>query len=105
MVDAVQDEGARGEVGDVESRCDRPAVGCFRQCGEGQAAFSVCLGTAPDSAACFYNRALAYAASGHSEEARRDVERALQLDPAHEQAKWLLQAASLNTENTEKMNR
>jgi serine/threonine protein kinase len=44
-------------------------------------AFSVCIGAAPDAAGCYYNRALAFAALGQSEEARRDEEHARRLDP------------------------
>jgi tetratricopeptide (TPR) repeat protein len=50
---------------------------------EAVAAFSVCVGTSPDLAGCFYNRGLAYAALGRDEQALRDYDRALQLDPAH----------------------
>jgi tetratricopeptide (TPR) repeat protein len=50
------------------------------------AAFSVCIGTAPDAAACYYNRALAYAGLGYREPARRDCDRALRLDPGNAQA-------------------
>jgi tetratricopeptide (TPR) repeat protein len=45
------------------------------------AAFSVCIGTAPDMAPCFYNRALAYAALGRHELASRDFDRARQINP------------------------
>jgi eukaryotic-like serine/threonine-protein kinase len=45
-------------------------------------AYSVCIGAAPEPAACFSNRALAYAALGRSEQARRDYDQALRLDPA-----------------------
>jgi tetratricopeptide (TPR) repeat protein len=44
-------------------------------------AFRVCVALVPDRAECFYNRALAHAALGHTAEASRDYERALQLDP------------------------
>ena len=53
---------------------------------EAVADFSVCIGTAPGLAGCFYNRALAYAASGRSQQAMRDYDRALQIDPAHASA-------------------
>jgi eukaryotic-like serine/threonine-protein kinase len=49
-------------------------------------AFSVCIGTAPDSAGCFNNRALARAALHHDDEALHDFDRALQLDPGHADA-------------------
>jgi eukaryotic-like serine/threonine-protein kinase len=44
------------------------------------AAFSVCIGSAPTSAGCFYNRGLAYAALARTELARRDFDRARELD-------------------------
>ncbi|MGB7160625.1 MAG: protein kinase family protein, partial [Tepidisphaeraceae bacterium] len=47
------------------------------------AAFSVCIGTSPDVAGCFYNRALAYSAMGRTEQALADYDRALQIDPTH----------------------
>jgi tetratricopeptide (TPR) repeat protein len=50
---------------------------------EAISAFSVCIGSAPNIAACFYNRALAYSALGHDEKAFRDYDRALQIDPTH----------------------
>lgn len=53
------------------------------------AAFSVCIGTAPNSAGCFYNRGLAYAALGRPDQAMRDYDRALRIDPT-------LAAAALN---------
>jgi len=46
-------------------------------------AFSVCIGTAPNVAGYFYNRALAHAALGHAEQALHDYDRALQIDPRH----------------------
>jgi serine/threonine protein kinase len=45
------------------------------------AAFSVCVGAAPEPAACFANRGLALAALGRTEQARHDYEQALRLDP------------------------
>jgi serine/threonine protein kinase len=45
-------------------------------------AFSVCIGTAPDVAAGYYNRALAYAALGQDQQAARDLDRAAQIDPS-----------------------
>jgi tetratricopeptide (TPR) repeat protein len=47
------------------------------------AAYSVCIGSAPDVAGCFYNRALAFAALGRATSALNDYDRALQLDPTH----------------------
>jgi tetratricopeptide (TPR) repeat protein len=47
------------------------------------AAFSVCIGAAPDVAGCYYNRALAYAAVGRPDEALADYDRALRLDPTY----------------------
>jgi tetratricopeptide (TPR) repeat protein len=44
-------------------------------------AFSVCIGAAPEAAACFYNRALALAALGHTRAAQEDYYQALRLDP------------------------
>jgi serine/threonine protein kinase len=44
-------------------------------------AFSVCIGSAPDPAACFANRALAFAALGRTEQARDDYAQAVRLDP------------------------
>src|SRR5262249_19236364 len=48
---------------------------------EALTAFSVCIGMAPDSASCFYNRALAYTALGCPEQALKDYDYALHLDP------------------------
>jgi tetratricopeptide (TPR) repeat protein len=45
------------------------------------AAFSVCIGLAPREARCYYNRGCAYEGCGQPERARRDYDRALQLDP------------------------
>jgi serine/threonine protein kinase/tetratricopeptide (TPR) repeat protein len=53
---------------------------------EAVSAFSVCIGADPRVAGFFYNRALAEAALGRSEQALRDYDRALQLDPAHADA-------------------
>ncbi len=47
---------------------------------EAETAFSVCVALAPDSAACYYNRALALAAHGDAA-AEKDYDRALALDP------------------------
>ena len=44
-------------------------------------AFTVCTTLAPTTAACFYNRGLAFAALQRPEMARRDFDRALALDP------------------------
>ena len=53
---------------------------------EAVAAFSVSIGTAPDSAACFHNRALAYTQLGQLELALADYDHALRLEPAHVEA-------------------
>jgi serine/threonine protein kinase/Flp pilus assembly protein TadD len=53
------------------------------------AAFRVCIALAPETAECYYNRALAHDASGQKEWALRDYTRALELDRA-------LSAAALN---------
>jgi tetratricopeptide (TPR) repeat protein len=45
------------------------------------AAFSVCIGLAPREARCYYNRGCAYEGCGQPERARRDYDRALQLEP------------------------
>jgi tetratricopeptide (TPR) repeat protein len=47
---------------------------------EALVAFSVCIGAAPESAACFCNRALAYTELGRSAEAIADYDQALRLD-------------------------
>src|SRR5262249_58427280 len=44
-------------------------------------AYSVCIGAAPEAAACFYNRALAFDALGRTEQALHDYDQALRLDP------------------------
>jgi Flp pilus assembly protein TadD len=49
---------------------------------EAVASFSVCVGLAPKSARCYYNRGRSYAACGQSEHARHDFDRALQLEPS-----------------------
>jgi tetratricopeptide (TPR) repeat protein len=54
-------------------------------------AYSVCVGAAPQAAGCFYNRALAFVALGRTEDALRDYDQALRLDPA-------LALAALNRE-------
>jgi tetratricopeptide (TPR) repeat protein len=46
------------------------------------AAYSVCIGAAPEPAGCFYNRALAYEGLGRTEQALQDYDQALRLDPA-----------------------
>jgi tetratricopeptide (TPR) repeat protein len=53
------------------------------------AAYSVCVGAAPEAAGCFYNRALAFTALGRPEQALRDYDQALRLDP-------MLAGAALN---------
>jgi serine/threonine protein kinase len=57
-------------------------------------AFTACTVLAPQSAGCFYNRALALTALGRSDRALRDFERASKLDPgfadAHADASQLL---------------
>jgi tetratricopeptide (TPR) repeat protein len=53
------------------------------------AAYSVCIGAAPEAANCFHNRALAFTALGRPEQALRDYDQALRLDPT-------LAAAALN---------
>ncbi len=45
------------------------------------AAYSVCIGVAREPAPCFYNRALAFEALGQTEQALRDYDQALRLDP------------------------
>jgi hypothetical protein len=40
----------------------------------------VCIGAAPQPAACFYNRALAFAALGKTEQAQLDYQQAVRLD-------------------------
>ena len=45
------------------------------------AAFSVGIGTDPQLAGCFYNRALSHQALDHRDEAQRDFARARELDP------------------------
>jgi tetratricopeptide (TPR) repeat protein len=44
-------------------------------------AFRICVALAPDRAECFYNRALAQAALGHTDQASLDRDRAVRLDP------------------------
>jgi serine/threonine protein kinase/Flp pilus assembly protein TadD len=44
------------------------------------AVFRICIALAPDTAECYYNRALAHEAAGHNEHALRDYSRALRLD-------------------------
>jgi tetratricopeptide (TPR) repeat protein len=48
---------------------------------ESVAAFSVCIGAAPQVAGSYYNRALAYSAEGKEDLALRDYNHALRLDP------------------------
>jgi serine/threonine protein kinase/Flp pilus assembly protein TadD len=45
------------------------------------AAYSVCIGAAPEAANCFHNRALAFEALGRPEQALRDYDQTLRLDP------------------------
>ncbi|HEV3118182.1 MAG TPA: tetratricopeptide repeat protein [Gemmataceae bacterium] len=47
---------------------------------EALVAASTCVALAPQSAPCYHNRALAHQALGHLPQARRDYDRALQLD-------------------------
>src|SRR5262249_54763494 len=57
--------------------------GCLPAAGEpaeALAAFSACVALAPQSAWCFHNRGLAYAALVRLDEARADFDRALVLD-------------------------
>jgi tetratricopeptide (TPR) repeat protein len=54
-------------------------------------AYSVCIGAAPQAAGCCYNRALAFVALGRTEDALRDFDQALRLDPT-------LALAALNRE-------
>jgi tetratricopeptide (TPR) repeat protein len=59
---------------------------CFQRMGrhdDAVAAFSVCIGGAPDVAGCYYNRALSYAALGRTDRAMQDYDKTLALDPAH----------------------
>jgi tetratricopeptide (TPR) repeat protein len=49
---------------------------------EAVASFSLCIGLAPKSARCYYNRGRSYAACGQAERALHDFDRALQLEPA-----------------------
>ncbi len=53
----------------------------LEQYGDAVEAFNVCIGASSDSAACFYNRALANTARARLEEARVDYDHALRLDP------------------------
>jgi tetratricopeptide (TPR) repeat protein len=53
-------------------------------------AFSACVSLAPKSAACYFNRARAWAALGRQERALRDCEQAVRLDPEHRPAGELL---------------
>jgi len=54
-------------------------------------AYSVCIGATPQAAGYFYNRALAFVALGRNEDALRDYDQALRLDPT-------LALAALNRE-------
>lgn len=49
---------------------------------EAVVAFSVCIALEPETAECYYNRALAHAALGHEPDALRDYSRALDLNPS-----------------------
>ena len=51
--------------------------------GEAVAAFSVCIGANPNFADCFYNRGLSYLALDQRQNAARDLDRAIALDPDH----------------------
>ncbi len=53
------------------------------------AAFSVCIGAAPEAASCFYNRGRSFAALGNADRAIEDYAQALRFDPN-------LKAAALN---------
>lgn len=44
-------------------------------------AFSVCIGATADAAGCFYDRALAFEALGRADDALRDYDQALAMDP------------------------
>jgi tetratricopeptide (TPR) repeat protein len=55
----------------------------MRRFDDAVAAFSVCIGAAPNIAGCYYNRALAYAGLGRLDQAIADYDRALAIDPAH----------------------
>ena len=48
---------------------------------EASVAFTVCTTLTPKTASCFYNRGLAFAALKRPELARRDFDRALEIDP------------------------
>jgi tetratricopeptide (TPR) repeat protein len=52
-------------------------------------AFTACAALAPDLATVYHNRALAQAALGQTDRARRDCERALHLAPSHPEAQAL----------------
>jgi tetratricopeptide (TPR) repeat protein len=49
-------------------------------------AYSVCIGTTPEAAGCFYNRALSFLALGRAKEALHDYDQALRLEPTLTQA-------------------
>ena len=55
---------------------------------EAVAAFSLCIGAAPHLAGCFHNRAISYAAMGHTDAAIRDETHSIKLDPTFA-ASWL----------------
>lgn len=48
---------------------------------EAVVAFSVCIGLAPGTAGCYYNRACAYVGCGQFDRALRDLDLALELEP------------------------
>lgn len=54
--------------------------------------FSVCIGASPDTPALYFNRALAGAAMGRSDDARMDGEQAIHLDPHNERFRELQSA-------------
>jgi serine/threonine protein kinase/tetratricopeptide (TPR) repeat protein len=52
----------------------------LRRYADAVAAFSICIGVAPEPAGCFYNRGLAFEALGCTEQALHDYDQALELD-------------------------
>lgn len=55
-------------------------------------AFTACIYLAPETAGCFYNRALAFAGLKRNDRAVRDLEEVLKLDPQHAEAFQLIRA-------------